>query len=313
MNQPNDDLLTALRAARPDPGYQPSPASPEAAAMMTRILGAHPERDRVSRPIRRRLVLAGIPAVAGAAAAGSVLATRAGAPSPASPVPAASSVRTAVLDALGRSNGDIHAMITTAREADRPVWTVRSWIYPAFPQPGQRVRVRQARARNGVSELDTAAIYIQPGTAGHGTAGGQVLTVNFADRTWSLGQDLIAAIPSPGAFSPAAIRKQIADREFTVAGTDRIAGRQAIRLKCSALGGRPGTILWVDAETYLALRAFSKSANGTFTIEYQILPVTSANLKLLTPPIPAGFTRTAPIEPPPSRITPPPQAAPKTS
>ena len=52
MSQPDDALLTALRAARPDLGYQPSPASAEATDMITRILSTHPERDRSPRPER---------------------------------------------------------------------------------------------------------------------------------------------------------------------------------------------------------------------------------------------------------------------
>jgi len=52
MNQLDDALLTALRVARPDPGYQPSPASAEATAMVTRILSTHPDRDRSPRPGR---------------------------------------------------------------------------------------------------------------------------------------------------------------------------------------------------------------------------------------------------------------------
>src|SRR5215469_17042443 len=284
MNQPNDDLLTALRAARPDPGYQPSPASPEATALMTRILNIHPERDRASRPIHRRLVLAGIPAMAGAAAVGMAVAARTGASSPASLVPTAASVRIAVLDAFERLSGDTHVMVETIHGAKVPAVAVRSWVYPAFPRPGQQVMLRVAQARNGVPEQDIEAVYVQPGP-GNGSARGQVLKVDYADRTWSRQQTLLSATAYQGALSPSAIRKQIADGEFTVAGTERIAGRPAIRLDWSAPGDGSGkaTILWVDAKTGLALRAVLSAANGaSITISYQILPATSANMKLLT-------------------------------
>jgi hypothetical protein len=45
----DDDLLTALRAARPDPGYQPSAASPEARAMLARIVQARHRDPRLAR------------------------------------------------------------------------------------------------------------------------------------------------------------------------------------------------------------------------------------------------------------------------
>jgi hypothetical protein len=58
--------------------------------------------------------------------------------------------------------------------------------------------------------------------------------------------------------------------------------------------------LWVDDQTYLPLRSVltMRGRPGgipfqTVTTEYEILPATPANLNLLTPPIPAGFTRTA--------------------
>src|SRR5258707_9786212 len=72
MSQLDDDLLAALRAARPDPGYQPSATSPEARAMLARVLRSR--EDRAVRPrlagLRwrpRPLLLAGLSAVAGAA------------------------------------------------------------------------------------------------------------------------------------------------------------------------------------------------------------------------------------------------------
>src|SRR5258707_13452508 len=72
MSQLDDDLLAALRAARPDPGYQPSATSPEARAMLARVLRSR--EDRAVRPrlagLRwrpRPLLLAGLSAVAGPA------------------------------------------------------------------------------------------------------------------------------------------------------------------------------------------------------------------------------------------------------
>jgi len=59
MTPLDDDLLTSLQAARPDPGYQPSAASPVATAMLARILQT--DRNKAARGTRRRLLLAGLP------------------------------------------------------------------------------------------------------------------------------------------------------------------------------------------------------------------------------------------------------------
>lgn len=69
MISPDDDVLTVLRSACPDPEYRPSPHSPEARAMLARILGGRPKPARSRRMTRRRLVLAGIPALAAAVVA----------------------------------------------------------------------------------------------------------------------------------------------------------------------------------------------------------------------------------------------------
>ncbi|HEV2936223.1 MAG TPA: hypothetical protein VGY96_24130, partial [Streptosporangiaceae bacterium] len=60
------------------------------------------------------------------------------------------------------------------------------------------------------------------------------------------------------------------------------------------------TTLWVDAQSYVPLRSVEMMRAGprdnvleTDTTDYQILPATRANLDLLNPPIPAGFTETA--------------------
>lgn len=73
MTQLDDDLLAALRAARPAPGYQPSASSPEASAMLARVLRSREDRAARRYPVMlrwrpRRLLLAGLPAVAAAAA-----------------------------------------------------------------------------------------------------------------------------------------------------------------------------------------------------------------------------------------------------
>lgn len=61
------------------------------------------------------------------------------------------------------------------------------------------------------------------------------------------------------------------------------------------------TTLWVDAATYVPLRTVTTQtitlqATGirtrfSNTVTYRMIPATTASLKALTPPIPAGFTR----------------------
>jgi hypothetical protein len=75
----DDDLLAALRAARPVPETEPAASSPEARAMLARILGSgrapgEPGQSRQpGRPRRSRRLLIALPAGAAAAAAAVVL------------------------------------------------------------------------------------------------------------------------------------------------------------------------------------------------------------------------------------------------
>jgi hypothetical protein len=85
-----------------------------------------------------------------------------------------------------------------------------------------------------------------------------------------------------------------------VVGTAHLQGRQAIEITWSASPGRLTltTTVWVDARTYQPMRSVTTTPTGlpdglltTATTEYRILPATRANLSLLAPPIPPGFTR----------------------
>jgi len=299
----DDDLLAALRAARPDPGYQPSADSPEAAAMLARILRAR--RDPARRMTRRRLVLAGLPAMAGVAAA-AVVGAAVTSSGPGSTRPTVSSVRTAVLDAFERDSGDIVYTTRTIQWSRGPVTTQQAWTYPAFPVPGQQVRFRLFQSQNGVPVEDTESIYIQDNSSGltqsttAGPRSAEIIDVEYATRTWSRQQS--SSVLLAGSLSPSLIRDEIASGRFTVLGRVSLAGRQAIELTWSSSLGRltVTTTLWVDAQTYQPLRSVATTRAALHdllitaaTTEYHILPATPANLDLLSPPIPAGFTRTA--------------------
>jgi hypothetical protein len=146
---------------------------------------------------------------------------------------------------------------------------------------------------------DTASTQLSlPTTQGPRTA--EIIDVEYATRTWSRQQS--SSVLLAGSLSPSLIRDQIANRGFTVIGTVELEGRQAVELTWSTSQGplTVTTTLWVDARTYQPLRSVMTTRAPrqdvlleTDTTQYQILPATPANLGLLTPPIPPGFTRTA--------------------
>jgi hypothetical protein len=301
MTPLDDDLLTSLRAARPDPGYRPSAASPEATAMLARVLQTG--RDPVPRLTRRRLLLAGLPALAGAAAVAVLVVASAG------PGSTVSGVRTAVLDAFQRFSGDVIYTTETIQLRKGLVDTQQAWTYPAFPAVGQTVRFRLFDFKDGVPVQDTESSYVQNAAAGQLSqsttqcpCSSEVIDVEYATRTWSSGKSSSVLLAGP--LSPALIRDEIASGRFTVLGRVSLDGRQAVEITWSWSHGpiTMTTTLWVDARTYAPLRTVTttRAAAGargllleTDTIEYQILPATPANLDLLKPPIPPGFTRTA--------------------
>lgn len=315
MTPLDDDPLTSLRAARPDPGYRPSAASPEATAMLARILQTRPDpaprgtrRGLAPRGTRRRLLLAGLPALAGAAAV-AVLVVAVTSAGPGSTRPAVSGVRTAVLDAFQRLSGDIIYTTATIQLPKGLVDTRQAWAYPAFPAVGQTVRFRLLDFKDGVPVEDTESIYVQNAAAGQLTqsttqcpCSSEVIDVQYATRTWSSGTS--SSVLLAGRLSPTLIRDQIASGRFTVLGRVSLDGRQAVEVTWSSSHGpiTTTTSLWVDARTYAPLRTVTttRAAAGARdvllemdTMEYQILPATPANLDLLKPPIPPGFTRTA--------------------
>ena len=303
MSLPDDDLLTALRAARPVPDAQPAAASDEAAAMLARIMRA--SREPAPRPNRRRFLLAGLSATAGLAAA-TAIAVAVTSSGPPATRPTVSSVRTAVLDAFDRYAGDIVYSTRTIHLPNGPATTQRAWTYPAFPLPGQQVRFRLFQFGGGGPEDDTESIYIQDASSGltqsttQGPKSAEIIDVEYATKTWS--RQRSSSVLLAGDLSPSLIRDQIASGSFTVVGPVRLDGRPAIEVTWSLSAGpmTRKTTLWVDAGTYLPLRSVSTMRAGprhapleSETTTFEILPATPANVALLAPPIPPGFTRTA--------------------
>jgi hypothetical protein len=325
MTSLDDDLLAALRAARPDPGYQPSATSPQAEAMLARVLRSaddpaarrHPLALRPFAPgrWRRPLVLAGLPALAVAVAA-AVLVASMTTPGHRSPLPsppsAAAVLRAQVLDAFERDGGDIIYTTRTFHVLRAPTQNQQIWTYPAVQTAGQQVRVRFFDWQGRTPVEDTGSVYVagpqsdqitQSTTSGPRFA--EITDVEYATRTWSR---LRSSTPLVAAnLDPDTIRQQIASGGFTVVGTVRLQGRPAIELTWTRRLERNGhsgltSHLWVDAQTYMPLRSTTIQWVGppghrltilTVTADYRILTATLANLGLLNPPIPSGFTRTA--------------------
>jgi hypothetical protein len=308
----NDDLLTALRSASPDPGYRPSPRSPEAAAMLSRILDGTREPNLVRRRVtRRRLVLAGLPSLAAAVAAVviAVAVTQSGpAPGPLTP----DTVRTAVLDALQQDSGDILQASVEYQDLGAADGTRSTWVYPAFPAVGQQVRFREVDYREGKPSQDVESIYTEDEALEHtsmsttqGPGSAKIVGVDYPSRTWATFTTRAPLVDLT--VSPALIRSEIAAGNFTVDGTVKLNGRDAVKLGWTHQVGPTKhspvavTTLWVDATTYVPLRTvtiqtITLQATGTRTlfsetVTYQMIPATTASLKALTPPIPAGFTR----------------------
>lgn len=305
MTHLDDDLLTALRGARPGTGDQPSAASPEATATLIRILQTPRTPVRRRNHTRRRFLLAGIPATAAIAAAAVAAVTLTSPGKAPGTNPTASSVRAAVLDAFQKDSGDIMYTAQTIKLARGGVLTQREWMYPAFATPGQQVRYRLFSLNNGAPSRDSESIYTQNAAATHlrlsttqGPRSAEVTDVEYATKTWSRART--STFPLGLDLSPALVRSQIASGNFAVAGKGQVQGRQALKLiwRTSFSSMKAATTLWVDAKTYQPLRTSSSLRVGaapfqTSTAQYQILAATPANLGLLTPPIPAGFTHTA--------------------
>jgi hypothetical protein len=313
MTPADDHLLTALRSARPDPGYCPSPRSPEATAMLAGILGARRELEHSGPVTRRRIVLAGLPALAAAVVA-AVVAVSVTSSGPAPGHLSATTVRTAILDALRLRSDDILYQVQTLQLSSKTGADVdRRWVYPAFPAVGQQVRYRDFGYHDGKPHQDVESVYTETADMEHltlNTRGGprsaKIVAVDYPSRTWA--RFTTTTVPVAVNASPALIRSEIATGRFTVDGTVKLDGREAVKLSWGPFTNH--FTLWVDSRTYVLLRSVqtvpmgtpsappSRSRPGvvsTTTVTYQMRPATTASLKLLTPVSPAGFTRAAQV------------------
>lgn len=171
--------------------------------------------------------------------------------------------------------------------------------YPAFPATGQQVRYREFTIL-GTPFNDEESSYIQTAdldapivktTAGPHSA--KVIEVDYKRRAWASYTAHSFVVDTN--LSPAVIRSEMASGNFTVDGTVQLNGRKAVKISWVDKSVPLLYSLWVDAQTYVLLRSTQKGNGAIYdaTTTYQMLPATPANLKLLNPVIPAGFTHAA--------------------
>jgi hypothetical protein len=283
-------------------------------------------RRPVSRP-RLAGLTAGLAAVVAVGTAAAVIATQSpgnvGASHPqvlpsqalsSQALPARDVLRAKVLDALTSANNEIvyqHTTITAntitgisgtpdpylpslARGTSSEIW-----YYPWQAQPGQQVRGRELTLYpDGSPARDVGFNYPEP-TEVKEVASGELTQVNYARHSYSR-QHSSGIITDGNSGSPLSLWELIHNEPWSVVGRAELGGISAIELKSA------GSYLWVDAQTYQPLRemyvfsggdvgmvvngkTYRGSGQATFTVDYQYLAPTAANLGRLTVPIPKGF------------------------
>lgn len=305
MNTGNDIVWAALTAARPGPDFDPCPGSPAAVAMRDAVLSRPVARAR--RFTQRRIALTAVPAAAMAVAAVIALVVVSPASHPTAG-PGDAALRTAILDAWQQHAGDISDWTLTSQKPGHPMTVIRhGWSYPAFPAVGQTVRFRGLEyTGDGRLRDDSESFYREnaamqqlnvPETSLPKFA--SIIRVDYLAHTWSKCVSDEYQFDTAGlGMSPAALRAEIAHGTLTPGRTVELDGRQALEL--GQKSGVPDEILtlYVDARTYVPLRATSVltqlgsgRVNWIITLAYKLVTATPAALRVLTPPIPAAFTR----------------------
>jgi len=149
---------------------------------------------------------------------------------------------------------------------------------------------------------------------GDRVAGNQEIStsVDYTHKTWYRWEVTIRAEPSaapppcagvaPLAYNmlvpgpadwPAVFRTALSCGVYKVAGTETKDGERLIKLT-PVHPQSPSTTYWIDAVTYLPVRAQLRYGDSTNDQVFQWLPPTAANLTNFDIPIPAGFTRVPP-------------------
>jgi hypothetical protein len=312
------DVMNLLAQARPD-SLDPGPdadrrASDLAMAMATPRAGTATvpagagRRAGFRRPTRPARIIAigtGIAALAGTAGAVVALSST-GTPAPRQQ-PTAAHAGTAVAG----SGGIKHAILTAVNGVWGDIFCVKmtetytgtmakydnvteNWSYPIRPQAGQSIRMRSVTVpANPADKMDIEYIYTEPaGAKAALPTKTEMIYVQYGNRTWS---DTYAPIATQSAAaSLQELHQTIATGNFTKVGTTTIDGQPALELIDHYQGGEQ--TVWVNPATYLPIRTLDDSSAAKLQTDYKFLLPTSANMTNLTPPIPAGFTKTPTIK-----------------
>jgi hypothetical protein len=247
---------------------------------------------------RRQVLRAGLAlGTVGIVAAAAVITAVARGPAIKATSIAAPALQARLLAAIDTASGDI--LYTHA-----PGAPLSGGQYPAYPQPGQEVYVRVGPdgrvykdgeysfrmpsgnpATNYTSNLDQGGLQLS----------GTAIAVNHFRHVWS---ECHSTFVLGFTLDAASIRTEIANGQFTVIGQTELLGQQAIELEINVPPNReaPPHVtaerLWVNATTYLPIRAYIRMSNGQQSVtDYTFLPPTIERLAKLRPVIPAGYTQ----------------------
>jgi hypothetical protein len=257
---------------------------------------------------RRHVLRAGLVlGAAGAVAAAVVIAAVGHGPATKGTAIAAPALRARLLAAIDSASGDI--LYTPA-----PGGPLNGGQYPAYPRPGQEVRVRVGPAvgSDGKIYKDGAYSFTMPSEAAlrhyihHYTANldqgglqlsGTALWVDHFSHTWS---ECRSGFVLGFTLGAAGIRAEVASGQFTVIGRTELNGQRAIELKFNVPPNNeaPPHVtaerMWINATTYLPMRDYTRWSNGQQSVfDYVFLPPTPERMAKLRPVIPTGYTRAA--------------------
>jgi hypothetical protein len=292
---PTDELESQLRStlARAAADFE----NPGQARQRLLQRDYHPRRGnlRLAAGLTTGAVLVVVSLVAAIAAVGH------GPASKATPL-AAPALRTRLLAAIDTASGDILYAHGGAAPGGG------TWQSPAYPQPGQKVHVRNlglgsdgAIFKDGEysftmpSGKDGAASYTSNLDQGGLQLSGTVMEVNHFRHFWG---EWHAKFVLGFTLDAAGIRAEIANGQFKVVGSTELHGLKAVELEISVPPSNEApphvtaARLWVNATTYLPMQQYLRMSNGQRNVTvYTFLPPTAGNLAKLRPVVPAGYTR----------------------
>jgi hypothetical protein len=264
---------------------------------------------RPARTARKRVALAGgcAAVAAGALVAGLAAQGSDGPAAAPAALPSAAHVTAQLTDALQLSKTDVLYDQETQSSPGLTL-TLREWLSPWDPAPGQAVTQRTEYLQNctgaaGCTDsglvqdtLQTAAMPAGAAVSGQfpwgtsATTEGTLTDVRYLNREFTRLASAQVSFNLP--LTAAELQHEITAGHARVTGTAVIDGIQATELAVSGFNG-PGTAgdIYVSTATHLPVRTVVTAPGGqTVTDNYQFLPDTPATQANLKVTIPSGFT-----------------------